>query len=135
MDFHRVTNGTIAYIRKKYGEEFLEKIFQKTAQNVYRSIREDLLQGDMEQLIEHWTYFFDREGGGYAMEHKEDGVRMTVHRCPAIAHLQDKGVPVDPEFCRQTTAINQALAEGSPFEIETEVLGDGWCVQTIRRKP
>ncbi len=46
MDFHRTTNGTIAYLRKTYGEEFLDAVFRRTARDVYRSIRQDLLRGD-----------------------------------------------------------------------------------------
>ena len=63
MDFHRSTNGTIAYLRRTYGEEFLDETFRRTARDVYRSIREDLLNGDAMQLIEHWRHFFAREGG------------------------------------------------------------------------
>jgi len=134
-DFHRVTNGTIAYLRKKYGEEFLDETFRCMAHDVYRSIWEDLKRGDCSQLLDHWRYYFDREGGEYAIEHHGEVIRMTVIRCPAIAHLEEQGIEIDPAFCRQTTAINAALAEDSPFQIETEVLGGGRCVQTIRRKP
>jgi hypothetical protein len=133
MDFHRTTNGTIAYLRKNYGREFLDDTFRRTARDVYRSIREDLLRGDPEQLVEHWSYYFDREGGDYTIERLEGEIRMTVRRCPAVAYLMKRGTPVDPDFCRQTVVINEALAEGSPFEVRTEVLGGGRCVQTIRR--
>ena len=135
MDFHRTTNGTIAYLRQKYGDDFVDEVFRRTAHNVYRSIWEDLKRGDPGQLIEHWTYFFDREGGEYALDREGDETRLTVTRCPAVAYLQNKGIEGDPAFCRQTVVINTALAEGSPFEIDTEVAGDGRCVQTVRRKP
>jgi len=134
IDFHRTTNGTIAYLREKYGQDFLDDTFRRTARDVYRSIREDLLREDKEQLVEHWTYYFDREGGEYDIEREGDDVRLTVSRCPAISHLQKSGLEVDPAFCRQTTVINEALAEGSPFQVDTEVLGGGRCVQTIRRR-
>ena len=133
MDFHRTTNGTIAYVREKYGEEFLAGIFRRTAHDVYRAIREDLMRGDPEHLVEHWMHFFNREGGEYTIDREGDEIRMTVHRCPAVAYLMERGIEIDPAFCRQTVVINQALAEGTPFEITTEVLGGGRCVQTIRR--
>ncbi len=133
MDFHRTTNGTIAYLRKTYGEEFLDAVFRRTARDVYRSIRQDLLRGDPEQLVEHWTYFSDREGGEYTVERADGEIKMTVHRCPAVSYLKAEGLEVDPAFCRQTIVINEALAEGSPFEVTTHVLGDARCVQTIRR--
>ena len=59
-DFHRTLNSTITWLRQNYGREFLDDTFRRTARDVYRSIREGLLRGDPEQLIEHWSYFFDR---------------------------------------------------------------------------
>ena len=133
MDFHRTTNESIAYLRKTYGEQFLDELFRRMAHDVYRSIHADLKRGDPEQLIAHWSYFFDREKGEYLIERNDDEIRMTVNRCPAIAYLQGRHIKTDPAFCRQTVVVNAALAEGTPFEITTEVLGGGRCVQTIRR--
>ena len=134
MGFHRGLNGTIAYLRKKYGEKFLDETFRRMAHDVYRSIREDLQGGYVRQLVEHWRYFFEREGGDFTIEERPDEVRFSVSRCPAISYLQSKGIEIDPAFCRQTIVINRALAEGSPFQIDTEVLGGGRCLQTVRRK-
>jgi len=134
LDFHRTTNGTITYLRETYGLEFLDKVLRRTARNVHRAIREDLLRGNPEHLVEHWTYFFDREGGDYAIERDDDTIRMIVHRCPAVAYLESRGIAIDPAFCRQTAVINAALAEGSPFEVTTDILGGGRCVQTVRRR-
>jgi predicted ArsR family transcriptional regulator len=133
LDFHRTTNGTIGFLRRTYGREVLDETFRRTARDVYRSIHEDLMAGDWDQLLEHWSYFFDREGGDYTMEQSEDEIRLTVHSCPAIAYLKSRGTEVDPDFCRQTEVMNATWAAGSPFSITTEVLGDGRCVQTIRR--
>ena len=134
-DFHRTTNGTIRYLREHYGEAFLDETFRRTARDVYRAIAEDLQRGDTAQLVQHWTYFMQREGGDFTLECEGDTIRLTVHRCPAIAYLQARGMAVDPAFCRQTTVVNETLAEGTPFTITTEVLGDGRCVQTIQRRP
>ena len=132
LDFHRTLNGTIGYLREHYGPEFLDETFRRTARDVYRAIHDDLKQGDPEQLVEHWTYFFEREGGQYTLERKDGEIRFVVHQCPAIAYLQSRGIPVDEAFCRQTVVINDTFAEGTPFKITTEVLGGGECVQTIR---
>ncbi len=132
-DFHRTTNATIAYIRGKYGLEFLDEIFRNTASNVYRAIHDDLKKGNPEHLLEHWCYFFDRENGEYSIQRSRDEIRVDVHRCPAVDHLEKKGITIDPAFCRQTQMINEALAQDTPFEIETVVLGCGRCVQTVRR--
>lgn len=133
MDFHRTTNGTITYLRQKYGQEFVDDVFRRTARDVYRAIRDDLKRGHPEHLLEHWTYFFDREGGEYEVEREGGEIRFMVKRCPAIAYLQDKGVEIDPKFCRGTVVLNEALGEDTPFEVTTDVQGGGKCVQTIRR--
>ncbi|MBM4039910.1 MAG: hypothetical protein FJ290_15505 [Planctomycetes bacterium] len=133
LDFHRTTNGTIAYLRKRYGQEFLDEVLRRVARDVYRSIREDLRRGDPEQLVEHWAYYLDREAGDYTIERQADVIRLTIHRCPAVAYLRERGIEPDPAFCRQTIVVNAALAEGSPFVLTTEVTGDSQCVQTLRR--
>ena len=133
MDFHRSTNGTIRYLRQKHGLAFLDEVFRRTAHDVYRSIHEDLMAGDPEQLVEHWSYFFDREGGAFDIERDGHTITLTVTRCPAVAYLKGRGIEPDEAFCRQTVKLNEALAEGTPFEITTDVQGDGKCVQTVRR--
>ena len=133
MDFHRTTNGTIAYVRKTHGDAFLDEIFRRTAQEVYKAIWDDLKKGEAEHLVQHWTWFFNREKGEYAIERPDGEIRFVVRKCPAIAYLQSRGIEIDPAFCRQTAVVNQAWSEGTPFEIGTEVLGNGQCVQTIRR--
>jgi hypothetical protein len=133
LDFHRTLNGTIAYLRKTHGQGFVDEVFRRTARDVYRAIHEDLKRGDPEHLVRHWTWFFDREGGQCEIERSGDEIRLVVRRCPAIAYLKERGLEVDPGFCRGTAVMNDALAEGTPFRITTEILGDGRCVQTVRR--
>lgn len=134
MDFHRTTNGTMTYLRTTYGQEFADEVMRRTAHNVYKGIRDDLKRGNPEHLLEHWTHFFDREKGEYRVERENDVVRFVVTRCPAIAYLKKKGLDIDPGFCRGTVVLNHALAEDTPFEVTTDVQGDGQCVQTIRRR-
>jgi len=134
LDFHRTTNGTIAYLRERYGIPFLDEILRRTAHDVYRAIRADLKAGNAEHLVEHWTYYLEREGGEFTVERTPAEIRVIVHRCPAAAYLLERGIPLDPAFRRQTTVLNAALAEGTPFEIATEVIDDLRYVETIRRR-
>ena len=133
-DFHRTTNGTIAYLRKKYGLKFLDTVFRQVAHDVYRAIHDDLKSGNPESLVLHWRHFFRREKGRFSIQRKGTDIVLTVRECPAIAYLRSRGIDVDPAFCRQTIAVNNAWSEDSPFTITTEVLGEGRCVQTIRRR-
>ena len=134
LDFHRTMNGTITYLRQRYGIELLDEILRRTAREVYRAIRADLLAGNPEHLLEHWTYFLTREGGEFTVERTATEIRVTVHRCPAAGYLQDQGIALDPVFRRQTTVLNEALGEGTPFEVTTEVIDELRYIQTIRKR-
>lgn len=134
LDFHRTTNGTIAYLRETYGEAFLDDVIRNTARDVYQAIRADLMAGNPEHLVEHWTYYLEREGGEFTVERRDDEIRVDVTRCPAAAYLKGRGTPLDPAFRHQTTVLNEALAEGTPFEIITEVFDDLHYLETVRRR-
>jgi hypothetical protein len=134
LDFHRTMNGTIAYLRQRYGVEFIDEVISRTAQDVYREIRADLMAGDAEHLLLHWTFYLQREGGEFTVDRGEDEIQVTVHECPAAAYLLRRGISLDPAFRRQTTQLNEALAAGTPFEIVTDVLSDVSYRQTIRKR-
>jgi len=133
-DFHASMNATVEYIATHYGCDALRDVFRATAHDVYRSIYEKLKAGDWSELIEHWRYFMDREGGEYSLEVKDDRVVMHVRKCPAVAHLHKLGIKPSKFFCDQTVLLNEAWCEDTPFEAVTENTGDGSCVQTIQRK-
>ena len=61
-DFHLSMNTSIKYVLRNYGMETLRELFRRTAQLVYREIYADLRGGNFSSLLEHWRYFYDREG-------------------------------------------------------------------------
>ena len=134
LDFHRTMNGTIAYLREHYGVAFVDEVLRRTAHDVYRAIREDLMAGNPEHLLEHWTCYLDREGGEYSVERTADKIRVHVTRCPAASYLKGRGIALDPAFRRQTTVLNEALGEDTPFEVSTEVIDEDSYIQSIRRR-
>jgi hypothetical protein len=133
MDFHLGTATTISYILEEYGMSFLEELFRRTARDVYRDILSSLQAGDAEPLLEHWTYYMDREGGEYKLLRNGETAVLEVKKCPAVAHLRSRGESPDRHFCLQTILINKAWSQDTPFRIETDVTGDGACRQTVRR--
>ncbi len=134
LDFHRTTNGTIAYLRERYGLKMVDEVMRRTAQNVYAAIRKDLMAGNPEHLVEHWIYYLEREGGDFTVERHANTIRLIVHRCPGADYLKQNGISIDEAYRRQTTILNDALCEGTPFKIETEVLDELRYIQTIRRR-
>lgn len=133
-DFYRTLNGTIAYLRRRYGVEFLDETLRRMGRDVYAAIRAELMKGNPEHLVEHWLHFFGREAGDVRLVRAGQSITLKVSRCPAVHYLLDRNVDVDPCFCRQTEVVNRALCEGTPFDITTNVTGPGRCEQTIRRK-
>ena len=123
-DFHLAMNTSIQYVVQTYGMEFLRELFRRTAQLVYRDIYTSLVHGDWKPLLQHWQYYYDREGGRYDVAYKDEGFVFDVHDCPAAAHLKAKGVPLTPSFFLQDQLLNDGWAEGTPFRIETKLLGE-----------
>lgn len=134
LDFHGATNATIDYLTERYGEAALHEIFFNVGQKVYKSIHENLKCGDISELLEHWQYFFEREKGVFQIAKTSDGVVLEVSECPAIRLLLKLGLTPSPHFCKQTSLVNEAMCEHTPFEAETEIIGCGKCRQIIKRR-
>ena len=134
LDFHGATNTTIQFIVDTFGVGALDEIFAKVGKDVYASIRADLMAGDPGQLVRHWRHFFEREGAEYDIAVDNEAIVLTVRRCTAWHHVHKLVGSVSEHFCDQTSRVNEAMAEGTPFSIATEITGPGACRQTIRRR-
>ncbi|MDB5506678.1 MAG: hypothetical protein JWR75_1316 [Devosia sp.] len=134
LDFHGATNTTIDFIIGKFGLAAMDEIFRKVGKDVYRSIHEDLIAGDTGQLVAHWRHFFTRESCDYDIAVDADEIVLSVRHCTAWHHVAKLVGTPSSHFCDQTSRTNEALAEGSPFIIDTEITGPGACRQVIRRR-
>jgi hypothetical protein len=134
LDFHGATNTTVDFIIGKFGLAAMDEIFRKVGKDVYRSIHEDLIAGDTRQLVAHWRHFFTRENCDYDVEVGEAEIVLTVRRCTAWHHVAKLVGTPSEHFCDQTSRTNDAMAEGSPFAIDTTITGPGACRQVIRRR-
>ena len=134
LDFHGATNTTVDFIIGKFGLDALNEIFRKVGKDVYRSIHEDLIAGDTEQLVAHWRHFFTRENCDYDIDVGDDEIVLTVRHCTAWHHVAKLVGTPSAHFCDQTSRTNEAMAEGSPFAIDTTITGPGACRQVIRRR-
>lgn len=135
LDFYSATNATIQFIVSRFGVAAMDEIFRRVGLDVYADIRRDLLAGDLGQLVRHWQHFFTRENADFEISVGETEIVLTVRRCTAWHHVKEVVGSVSPHFCDQTVRTNEAMAEGTPFSILTEVYGEGSCRQVIRRRP
>jgi predicted ArsR family transcriptional regulator len=135
MDFHGAVNTTIDFIVERYGVEAMHEIFKKVGRDVYVDIRGHLMAGDALELVKHWRHFFTRENADFDIAVGEQEIVLTVRHCPAWHHVRKIAPAVSPFFCDQTTVTNRAMADGTPFSVETTITGEGACTQVIRRRP
>ncbi len=133
-DFHGTTNTTLDYIANNYGVDALREILRATGRDVYKSIHEKLAKGDASELLEHLNWFYFREGAKYKLTVQPDEIQLEVFECPAIRHLKKLGLAVSPHCCLQTSEVNAGMCENTQWETETNVIGEGHCVQIFRRK-
>ena len=70
---------------------------------------------------------------GRARFSTDEEIVLTVRHCTAWHHVAKLVGTPSPHFCDQTIRTNEALAEGSPYAIDTEITGPGSCRQVIRR--
>jgi len=134
-DFHASILDGVNYLIDNYGEGAAREVLRTTAHQVYRTMHEKLMRGDSSELLEWWRYYLDREQGAYSLDEKADGSAvLTVSGCPALAHLKKRGIAGGRRTCWATRVLNEALCEGSPFELVLEESGEGACRQILRKK-
>ena len=133
-DFHRLTCATLHYLLDHYGQEAFREVLKNTAQKVYKTIHEGLKNGVPDELAEFWTYYLEREKGEFSLEKAENELRLTVKDCPALRHLMKLDGKTDLVLCEATKVFNDALAEGTPYELTTERTGEFSCVQTLKKR-
>ena len=133
-DFHASVLDGVNYLLDHFGEESARRVLGRTAKDVYRTMHEGLRRGDKTELLEWWRYYLDREGGRYRLDETPEGAVLTVESCPAQAHLAKRGISGGKRTCWATRVLNDALCEGSPFEIVLEETGDASCRQILRKK-
>lgn len=133
-DFHGLTCATLHYLIDNYGRDAVVQVLKNTAQKVYKTIHEGLKNGDPEELVEFWTYYLEREKGRFSVEKTENSIRLIVEDCPALRHLVKLEQDPDPILCEGTRIFNEALAEGTPYDLTTECTGEFSCVQTLTKR-
>ena len=133
LDFHGATNTTINYLVDNYGRKALKEIFFQVGHDVYKSIRQNLAKGLVEELLEHWQYFFAREKGDFEIKHENGKITLTVKSCPAVNHVRKLGLKLSPHFCDQTIYVNEGLCHGTEYEIKTTKTGENSCRQVLQK--
>jgi hypothetical protein len=103
------------YVRDNFGEEALREVVFETGTKVYRTIHEKLVAGDKSELLAWWRYYMDREGAAYTLEETVDGAVLTVKDCPALRHLENRGIDGGKGFARSPAFSTRHSARALPM--------------------
>lgn len=136
-DFHASILDGYNYVKDNYGMDAVREVVGNVARGVQRQMHEKLKEGDASELLEHWRYYMEREGGVGCFsltETSDDGAIFEVKACPARAHLAKRGIKGGKGLCELTGIFNEELTKGTPFAIDTVVTSDGSCRQHLRLK-
>ena len=136
-DFHASILDGYNYVKDNFGMEAIREVLGNLARGVQKSMHEKLKRGDASELLEHWRYYMEREGGEECftlVETADGGAVFEVRTCPARAYLSKRGVAGGEGLCELTRIFNDELVEGTPFTLETVLTADGSCRQILRRK-
>ena len=136
-DFHASILDGYNYIKDNYGMEAVREVLGNVARGVQRSMHEKLKRGDASELLEHWRYYMEREGGSecFTLAETEDGGAVfEVKACPARDYLVKRGVKGGEGLCELTRIFNEELVKDTSFTLETVLTAEGSCRQTLKKK-
>ena len=114
-DFHGSANLAIHYLAENYGVEAAKGVLRKTGREVYKSIHDKLAAGDDSELVEHLSWFANREGARYRLEVAPGEVVFEMLECPAIRHLRQLGVAPDELTCLPDQRDQRRNVRGNPM--------------------
>lgn len=133
-DFHGALSYGIQYLHDRAGDEGVKAFFSSLASTVYRPLVDDLRERGLPALREHWQRIFDLEGGAVEFAMDGDALVLTVHRCPAIAHMREHGYAIAPNFCEHTRIVNEAICKAAGYAASVDYnQEEGRCVQRFRK--
>ena len=136
-DFHASILDGYNYIKDNFGMDAVREVLANVARGVQCAMYDKLRRGDASELLEHWRYYMEREGGRecFSMSETADGGAVfEVKACPARAYLAKRGVPGGEGLCELTRIFNEELVKGTPFTLTTSVSPNGSCRQTLKRE-
>lgn len=135
-DFHGALSFGLTFLRKRYNEDGVREFLSGLSATVYKPLVEGIQTRGLAALRDHWQEVFALEDGEIELQESEEELVLRVHRCPAIAHMQENNYAIAEHYCEHTRIVNEAVCGAAGYE--SEVAYDqqkGCCVQKFRRLP
>ena len=119
-DFHGALSYGLQFLDEHFGEEGVRAFLSGLAESVYKPLVEDVRSRGVAALRDHWQQVFALEGGEIELREEDGTLQLRVLRCPAIAHMKQRGYCVATRFCEHTRVVNEAVCRAAGFECEVE---------------
>jgi hypothetical protein len=130
MDFHGALCYGIKYLDDHFGHGATSAYLTQVGRAYYAPLSQQLKDEGLSALEKHWREVFTREGGKFILELHDDVLTLTVHECPAIAHLKKINKFFTPRYCQTTVVVNEAVCSGAGYQCSCHYeSGEGRCVQ------
>jgi predicted ArsR family transcriptional regulator len=129
-DFHGALCYGIKYLDDHYGPEATAEFLRQVARSYYAPLSEQLKKEGLAAIEKHWREIFTKEGGKFSLEYQDGALVLTVHECPAIAHLRLTNQLFTPRFCETTVVVNETICGEAGYMSSCQYEpGEGRCVQ------
>ncbi|MGA3323582.1 MAG: hypothetical protein ABSF45_03860 [Terriglobia bacterium] len=129
-DFHGALCYGIKYLDDHYGPEATAEFLRQVGRSYYAPLSQQLKSDGLSALENHWREVFTKEGGKFSLELQDGVLTLTVHECPAIAHLKKINRLFTPRFCETTVVVNETICGEAGYKCSCQYEpGEGRCVQ------
>ena len=134
-DFHGALSYGLQFVEERHGEQALRDFLAGLADTVYKPLVDDLRARGLPALEDHWREIFGLEGGAFEMHMDDATLVLTVHRCPAIAHMREHPYRISDHFCEHTRIVNEAICQAAGYASSVDYdQSAGRCVQKFWRR-
>lgn len=129
-DFHGALCYGIKYLDDNFGHEATAAYLRQVGRSYFAPLSAQLRDEGLSALEKHWREIFTKEGGKFSLEFQDGVLVLTVHECPAIAHLRKINQLFTPRYCETTVVVNETICSDAGYRSSCEyVPGEGRCVQ------
>ncbi len=116
-EFHNHINVGIDYLYKKYGPEKVVDYLETFTRHFYGPLIERMKAEGLSPFREHLEKIYEIEGalGDLHIEESEEGMKVSVDRCPGVTYIHETGHTVSEVYPETSRVVYKTLAEDTGF--------------------
>lgn len=130
-EWYGAYNVIFNWFKENYGKKALEEYWKFIANSCYDETIEKFKNEGLDGIKEYFEDIFDKDGGKYNSNLKDNKLVFEVVDCPAYSFMKNSDNPYfEPieEYCEHHQVINSILAKKSGHKFEmVECDNNGHC--------